>query len=55
MFGGYSVLTAYFDKTFIQITKSVKIGRNSANEIILKTDGVSRNHAEILVEEDSDN
>jgi pSer/pThr/pTyr-binding forkhead associated (FHA) protein len=35
----------------VHVTKNMKIGRNSANDIVLRTDGVSRNHAEILVEE----
>ncbi len=45
------MLIAQYDNTMVHVTKNMKIGRNSANDIVLKTDGVSRNHAEILVEE----
>lgn len=54
MLGSSPVLTAYFNNGFMQVITDMKIGRSTNNDIVLKTDGVSRNHAEILVEEAAD-
>jgi pSer/pThr/pTyr-binding forkhead associated (FHA) protein len=39
------------NNTILDILKTTRVGRSITNEVQLKSDGVSRFHAEIIVEE----
>lgn len=49
-----SLLTVLYEDNFFHVTKNTKIGRSTYNDIVLKAEGVSRNHAEVLIEDEID-